>query len=130
MALESLETLDAVLLGLSTLAETAEVVADETLRHRLTGVIVALQATVLSARDQILRREAQFEKLQAESRQTAAAPDSMRRDKPRTKWGCYQFDGVEGLFCTDCYDRLGRRIRTSPTQGGFTCPNCMTVFPA
>jgi len=48
------------------------------------------------------------------------------REKPvRVKWGCYQFEGDEGLFCTACYDTKGQKIRVAHIQGRFhQCPVC------
>ena len=45
------------------------------------------------------------------------------------KWGCYQFDDTEGLFCAACYDKRNRRIRTMRyNSDNLVCPNCRTLF--
>jgi hypothetical protein len=129
MAHESLQSLDAVLAGLHSLAETAESVEDEQIRLRLTGAVVGLRAVVLNVRGQILQLQDAYEQLAEQNRQAsqAAAPS---RDKPiRMKWGCYQFDDSEGLFCTVCYDSKGRRVRaTRKNSSMLVCPNCRATF--
>jgi hypothetical protein len=49
--------------------------------------------------------------------------------KPRLKWGCYQFEGEEGLFCTACYDLKRARIQTTRLNSSQrACPVCKAVF--
>jgi hypothetical protein len=128
MAPDPLATLDAVLAGLHTLAEVAEESGDEALRARLTGTITGLRAAVLTVRGQILPQQDQYESLLGEARRQAES-GAPRGKTPRTKYGCYQFDGVEGLFCPACYDRQSRRIRTIPHGGGeLVCPNCRAAY--
>lgn len=121
MGPDTLDTLDAIMAGLHTLNAHAESVADEQLRARLTGAIVGLRAAVLTARDQVTQMQAHIGKLQAGTRASIA---------PRMKWGCYQFDDAEGLFCARCWDARQRRIRTMPyNPGNLVCPNCRALFP-
>src|SRR3954470_4691337 len=130
MAAESLQSLDAVLTGLHTLADTAETIEDQDLRTRLTGTITGLRAVILNVREQILKQQEQYDQLVAQSRQTGDDPSMIRRERPtRMKWGCYQFDDTEGLFCTVCYDKRGRKIRaTRVNSTSLVCPNCRAVF--
>src|SRR5947209_4101536 len=114
MTPESLQSLDAVLAGLHSLAETAESIQDAELRQRMTGTIVGLRAVILTVRDQILQIQEGYEQQLAQSRQSAEDPAAARRDKPpRKKWGCYQFDDTEGLFCAVCYDKKHRKVRAT-----------------
>lgn|SRR5690242_5684633 len=129
MISDALDTLDAVLLGLNTLAETAEGVRDEATRHRLTGTIIGLRAAVQTARDQIEQAEREHETLVAERARPAPAEPAFRERPRNSKWGCYQFHGVEGLFCPACYDAHGRRVRTLPVRGDLRCPNCRAAYP-
>lgn len=56
-----------------------------------------------------------------------AAPEA--REKPRLKWGCYQFEGEQGLFCTACYDTKGQKIQTTRMSSNFRmCPVCKAKF--
>ena len=66
--------------------------------------------------------------------QLAAQADEMRtlkmaqpaaKEKPTIKWGCYQFEGQEGLFCTACYDSKGQKSLTNRVNSRFRmCPVC------
>jgi hypothetical protein len=130
MAAESLENLDAVLAGLNTLAETAESVQDEQTRHRLTGAVVGLRAVVLNVRGQVLQMQGAYDRLAAEKREANRVVPPERNKPARIKWGCYQFDDIEGLFCSACYDKKGRRIRATRVNAtSLVCPNCRTTFP-
>jgi len=41
------------------------------------------------------------------------------------KWGCYIFEGTQGLFCPVCYEEKGLKIPASRLQGGhYKCPRC------
>lgn len=63
---------------------------------------------------------AQAEEIRALRR---AAPDA--KLKPSVKWGCYQFEGDDGLYCTACYDTKGVKSRTTRMNSRFrTCPVC------
>ncbi len=51
------------------------------------------------------------------------------QQKPRKKWGCYQFEGEEGLFCTACYDTKGKKIQTTRLNPNFRqCPVCKAML--
>lgn len=42
-----------------------------------------------------------------------------------TKWGCYQFKGKEGLYCTGCWDNKRKQILMNNSIRGFrVCPVC------
>jgi len=129
MASEPLDTLDAILAGLHTLGGDAETVEGEELRNRLTGAIVGLRAAVLTARDQVLQMQEKYERAQSQTRHYGGDFGPPRAQQPRVKWGCYQFDDTEGLFCAACYDKRNRRIRTMRyTSDNLVCPNCRTLF--
>ena len=52
------------------------------------------------------------------------------KEKPSgVKWGCYQFAGDDGLYCTACYDTKGQKNRTTRATSKFRmCPVCEAVF--
>lgn len=57
----------------------------------------------------------------------AAAPEN--RQKPKIKWGCYAFEGEEGLFCTACYDSNGKKSLTNRLSSTRrSCPVCKAVI--
>ena len=46
-------------------------------------------------------------------------------EAPTLKWGCYQFEGVKGLYCPVCYEEKGLKIPASRLPGGrYKCPKC------
>jgi hypothetical protein len=56
------------------------------------------------------------------------APNA-RKMKPKLKWGCYEFEGEEGLFCIKCYETQARKhptTRMNATQR--QCAVCQTVI--
>jgi hypothetical protein len=130
MPSDPLDTLDAILAGLHTLSGVAETVADEEVRNRLTGAIVGLCSATLTARGEVQHLQEQFEQALAQAQQHGGDLRQRVATTPRMKWGCYQFDDTEGLFCTACYDNRNRRIRTMRfNSGNLVCPNCRTLFP-
>ena len=54
----------------------------------------------------------------------ATAPE--KDEKPiGTKWGCYQFENDDGLYCPGCWDSKRKKIRTSRVNSKFRlCPVC------
>ncbi len=52
------------------------------------------------------------------------------QEKPiGTKWGCYQFEGEDGLFCTGCWDSKGMKSRTNRLRSRYrSCPVCNAVI--
>lgn len=45
--------------------------------------------------------------------------------KPTLKWGCYQFEGEDGLFCPACYVNEGKKMPTNRKNIKIrTCPSC------
>lgn len=44
---------------------------------------------------------------------------------PTLKWGCYQFEGLKGLYCPVCYEEDALKIPASRLPGGrYKCPRC------
>jgi len=63
---------------------------------------------------------AQAEEIRALKR---TAPDA--KLKPSVRWGRYQFEGDNGLYCTACYDTKGVKSRTTRISTKFrACPVC------
>jgi len=51
------------------------------------------------------------------------------REKPvQVRYGCYMFEGAEGLFCTACYDTKGQKIRAARIAGHYRCPVCKAML--
>jgi hypothetical protein len=46
-------------------------------------------------------------------------------EQPTLKWGCYKFDGREGLYCPACYESKGLKVLTSRINYKIRkCPLC------
>lgn len=51
------------------------------------------------------------------------------KQKPTLLWGCYKFEGEEGLFCTACYDTKGLKSQTNRVSSNFrSCPVCKATI--
>ena len=63
--------------------------------------------------------------LQEENRVLKEVAPEKEQKPISTKWGCYQFEGEDGLFCTGCWDSKRKKIRTNRETPRFrTCPVC------
>ena len=73
----------------------------------------------------------QLATLQEENRvlkETAAPVDEKHVG---TKWGCYQFEDDDGLYCTGCWDSQRNKIRTNrETSTHRSCPVCRALMGA
>jgi hypothetical protein len=124
VVLETIQTLGAALAGIKSLADIASTVKNTEVRQELNAKIAELQGTLISARQAMLELQDKYEQILRENKQLkeAAAP----KQKPSgMKWGCYQFEGEEGLFCTACYDSKGQKSQTTRVNTRFRmCPVC------
>jgi hypothetical protein len=124
---ETVKTLGTAIASIKTITDIAATVTNAQLRQELNGKIADLQSTLLAARQQMLAMQEKYEQVLLENKllKEAAAP----KEKPRRKWGCYQFDGEDGLFCTACYDTKGRKIQTTRLNSNFRqCPVCKAML--
>ncbi len=49
----------------------------------------------------------------------------VEKEKPKMKWGCYQFDRDFTLYCPVCYEKDGLKMPTSRVNTTLReCPNC------
>jgi predicted RNA-binding Zn-ribbon protein involved in translation (DUF1610 family) len=50
---------------------------------------------------------------------------TLQHEHPTLKWGCYKFEGVNGLYCPVCFEVNGQKIPASRLPGGhYKCPKC------
>jgi hypothetical protein len=48
-----------------------------------------------------------------------------KAEKLKLQWGCYKFEGQDGLYCPACYKSSGKQIPCSRIRGGiYKCPLC------
>jgi hypothetical protein len=124
---ETIKMLGGALASIKTITDIAATITDAQLRQELNGKIADLQSAVLTARQQMLEMQEKYEQVLRENKQLkeTAAP----KEKPQRMWGCYKFDGEDGLFCTACYDTKGRRIQTTRINSNFRqCPVCQAML--
>ena len=92
------------------------------------NLLADLSSELADAKFQIAELKTQLAALNDEIRSLkSAAPEN--KQTPSIKWGCYQFEGEEGLFCTACFDSKGKKsltIRLSSTRR--SCPVCKSVI--
>jgi hypothetical protein len=126
---EIVKTIATAVGGLKSLTDIAATITNAKQRQELNGIIAELQTALLAARQQMLEMQTEHERVLQENKllKEAKAP----RERPKIKWGCYQFDGEEGLFCTACYDTRGQKILTTRLNSSYrSCPVCKVMFGA
>jgi hypothetical protein len=126
--LETVQTLGVALTGIKTLAEIASTVKNAEVRQELNTKIADLQGLLITARQAMLELQDKYEQVLRENKQLkeTTAP----KQKPLgMKWGCYEFEGEEGLFCTACYDSKGQKSQTNRINSRFRmCPVCRATI--
>lgn len=92
------------------------------------NLLADLSSELADAKIHIAELKTQLAALAEENRSLkAAAPES--KQTPTQKWGCYQFEGEQGLFCTACYDSKGKKSLTNRLSSTRrSCPVCKTVI--
>jgi hypothetical protein len=122
-----IETFGAALGSIKTITEIAASIRNAKLRQEMNGKIAELQDALLAAKQQMLEMQEKYELVLKENKQLKDAV--VPKVKPRIKWGCYQFDGEEALFCTACYDTKGQKNLTTRLNTKFRqCPVCKATF--
>jgi hypothetical protein len=125
--LETVQTLGAALGAMKSLADIASTVKNTEVRQELNSKIADLQGMLISARQAMLDLQDKYELVLRENKQLKEATAPKQKPSGR-KWGCYEFEGEDGLFCTACYDLNGRKCQTSRIDSSFRmCPVCKSV---
>lgn len=93
------------------------------------NLLAALSGELADAKLQIADLKEKLA-IQAQEIQSLRRADPGRKQKPSgVKWGCYQFEGEEGLFCTGCYDSKGLKSLTNRVNSqSRSCPVCRAVI--
>ena len=72
------------------------------------------------------------EQLAAKSQEMTNLKSALPQDRAKPSgilWGCYQFEGQEGLFCSACYDTKGKKSLTNRLSSTRrSCPVCKAVI--
>lgn len=128
--LETVKTFGTALGSIKTITDIAATIKNAQLRQEMNSKIAELQGTLLTARQQMLEMQEKYERVLLENKELKESP-AIAKIKPGRKWGCYQFDGEDGLFCTACYDTKGQKIQTTRLNPNFRqCPVCKSMLGA
>jgi hypothetical protein len=93
------------------------------------NLLADLSNELADAKLNIANLKEQIAEQAEELRALKTAAERVARQKPKTKWGCYQFEGEEGLYCTACYDTKGAKsITTRLSATRRMCPVCNALF--
>ena len=126
--LETVQAIGAALTGIKTITEITSTIKNTEIRQELNSNIAELQQTLIAAQQQTLELQQKYERLLREHEQLkeAKAP----KPKPKgVKWGCYEFEGDNQLYCTACYDTKGQKSVTTRVNSRFRmCPVCQAVI--
>ena len=107
-----------------TLYEASKTIANAEWKMQIAEVATQLAEANLAMAE--LKRE--LFRLKEEN---AALKEKKEAGKPAMKWGCYEFEGEAGLFCPRCWEREGKKHRTSRALNGrfYKCSVCSEMFP-
>ncbi len=123
MDLNIINSIGPALTGIKALTDLVSTIKDSKIRVELNSKIADLQGSLLNARQQLLTMQEQYEAVLKENRELKQL--SLPREKPTLKFGCYKFEGEEGLFCPACYDSKGKKFRAARMNSRFyQCTVC------
>jgi hypothetical protein len=109
------------------LREIAKKISEAELRNLLADLSNELADVKLEAASLKERLAAVLE----ENRILKATTPSVDEKPVGTKWGCYQFKGDDGLYCTACWDSKRQKSRTTRVNSRFRlCPVCQAPIGA
>jgi hypothetical protein len=90
-------------------------------------LLAGLAGELADARIEAAALEEMVATLKEENRVLKATAVDGEEKPVGTIWGCYQFRGDKGLYCTGCWDSHRRKIRTNRLSTLFReCPSCKT----
>lgn len=88
----------------------------------LSDELADVKLNVVSLKEEIL-------KLKEENQNLKQQVIANTTNKPSMRFGCYTFEGEEGLFCTACYDTKGKKVQTTRINSRYReCPVCKARF--
>ena len=106
------------------LREISKNIAEAEFKNALADLITGLADAKVEVAEMKTRLAEQADEIR---RLKAAEPSA--KERPTVKWGCYQFEGDENLYCTACYDSKGVKGLTTRLQARFCqCPVCKALI--
>ena len=113
-----------------TLARRLREISKNVAEAEFKNVLADLSNGLADARLEIAALKEQLAARSEEVRLLKAAT-SAPVEKPVVKWGCYQFDGDDGLYCTACFDTKRQKNRVTRLNTQFRqCPVCKALLGA
>ncbi|MEX1014156.1 MAG: hypothetical protein WDZ80_03280 [Candidatus Paceibacterota bacterium] len=92
------------------------------------NLLADLSNELADSKIEVVKLKQEKVKLEEKIQKLETKEDS-KKLKKSIKWGCYQFEGEEGLYCTACFDTKGEKILTTRVRGGAReCPVCKSEF--
>lgn len=92
------------------------------------NLLADLSSELADAKIHIAELKTQLAVLAEENRSLKSAALE-NKQTPSQKWGCYEFEGEQGLFCTACYDSKGKKSLTNRMSSTRrSCPVCKAVI--
>lgn len=89
------------------------------------NLLADLSNELADAKLQMANLKEEIVKLRDENATLRARASGPKQKPIGTQWGCYKFEGEDGLFCTGCFDSQGKKIRTNRVNSNFrACPVC------
>ena len=93
------------------------------------NLLADLQNELADAKMSMVDLKEEIIKLRQENQQLKLSKPEAKEKPSGIKWGGYQFDGDEGIYCTGCYDTRGQKIRTNRINSNFRqCPVCKFAY--
>ena len=93
------------------------------------NLLADLQNELADTKMKIVDLKEEIVTLRQENQQLKKSNPENKEKPSGVKWGCYQFAGNDGLYCTACYDTKGQKNRTTRATSKFRmCPVCNAVF--
>ena len=109
------------------LAQTWKKIGDADMRSLLADLQNELADARLEMADLKQRLAAQADEIRTLNASASAASHK----RPKIRWGCYEFEDEEGLFCIKCWETKGRRSPTNRLDSRFRqCAVCQTTVSA
>lgn len=132
MNLETIAAFGTAALGnIKTMTDLSATITNTKVKEYLNGKIAELQSVILAARQQMLELQDKYARVLEENKRLKEAVALKSVEKPKTKLGCYTFDGDDGLYCTACYDTKGAKSRTTKLPANLhLCLVCRAVLGA
>ena len=89
------------------------------------GLLADLSSELADVKLEAASLKEKLAALQEENRVLKATTPATDEKPTGTKWGCYQFKGEDGLYCTACWDSKRQKSRTTRVSSRFRlCPVC------